>query len=71
MVSLKYHIDRDGISAWTTAVVGFFALFASSGTAYSFGIYYMVLLDVFEASAFDTAFVGSLNMAIHSAGGRL
>ncbi len=62
---------KDGYAAWVTALAVFFGMFLTVGACYSFGVYYVLLLEEFKQSKAVTSWVCSLNIGVMTSGGKV
>ena len=56
----------DGAWAWAVAGATFVLMFLAYGNAYSFGVFFLVLVEAFNADRGDTAFVFSVMGGLYS-----
>lgn len=62
---------RDGGYGWVIVVAFFLTEVLVDGVRFSFGVYFVEFLDEFKCGKGETAWVGSLMVAIYNLGGRL
>lgn len=63
--------DTDGGWAWMVLAAGFLQFVVSSGIFYSWGVFFVPVLETFEGSRARTAWVFSTNAAVHQLAGPL
>ena len=61
---------KDGGWGWCVVGCSFLVHLVVGGLAYSCGLYYLMFLDQFQANQFQTAWTGSLLMAMTAFGGK-
>ena len=65
------HYKANGLRAWSIVLAAFLAHFVALGTVYATGIFLVPIVEEFNATRADVAFVGTANAAVFYGGGFL